>query len=288
MDVNLVYITGPVLSEGPLLVAAAICRSLQAHGFHVAPLSLCPPAPQLFACPGGGSISRHAAILAEACGQMPQARFEGGLPHRFEREFDWLVIQAQSAPAVPLKHCRHLAIAPASSGWTVDLGGRKLDLPPAPDVCLTPEILPEVEALTPYRPGLPRIGVVSWPHITNFDDFPHVPGAEWIAFPLPGKLDVIFLPDSSNTSSDAEWLGLQGLDNWLTLQTAMGCRIVSTGFPWPSARLVLNPGDIKNANRLSIAINARVSPPLPPDEDIERLASWWEDAFGAHPDSLAS
>jgi hypothetical protein len=285
--VNLVYLTGPAGLQGPFLAATAICRSLHAHGFRVAPLYLGPPAAQRFPCTGGGSISRYAAILAEACGQLPQTRFEGGAPDLFDREFDWLVIQSPQIPPTPLDHCRTLTVSPDGAGWTVDLGGRTLSLPPAPDICLAPELTPEVEALPPYLPGSPRIGVVSWPHIANFDDFLHVPGAEWIAFPLPGRLDVIFLPDSSDRTSDTEWLGLQGIDNWLMLQTAMGCRIVSTGFPWPSARRTFGPGEIRDANQLSIALGARVSPSLPPDGDIDGLARWWEDAFGSHPDSLA-
>ncbi len=284
---NLVYITGPDPCQGPLLIAAAICRSLQLHGFHVAPLSLCPPAAQRFPCPGGGSVSRNAAILAEACGQLPQARFEASAAHRFEREYDWLVILAGHPPATPLDHCRILSVSPRQDGWTVRLGGRDLELPRAPEICLTPEALPEVEALPPYRPGAPRVGVVSWPHITNFADFLNVPGAEWIAFPLPGKLDVILLPNSSDVASDTEWLGLQGLDNWLALQSAIGSRIVSTGFPWPSARLRLQPGDIQDSNQLSLALGARITAPLPPDGDINNLAQWWEDAYGSHPDDLA-
>lgn len=284
--VNLVCITGPDPCHGPLLVAAAVCRSLLSHGFHVAPLSLCPPAAQKFPCPGGGSVSRNAAILAEACGQLPQARFEASAIHRFEREYDWLVILAPDPPATPLEHCRVITVARSGDGWAVDLGTRTLSLPAAPEICLTPKVLPEVEALPPYRPGAPRIGVVSWPHITNFDDFLHVPGTEWVAFPLPGKLDVILLPDSSEIASDTEWLGLQGLDNWLTLQTAMGCRIVSTGFPWPSARLQLQPREIQDSNRLSLALGARISAPLPPDGDIDSLAHWWEEGFGFHPDDL--
>ncbi len=284
---NHVLVTGPSQGSQPSLAAIAICRSLRAHGFRVAPLYLGPPAEQRFPCPGGGSISRHAAILAEACGLLPQVRFEGSPAIEFGQEFDWLVIDAAAGLPAPLDHCRTLRIDPQCQGWTVTAGAATIILPPAPPVELTPQVSPEVEALPEYRPGYPRIGVLSCPHITNFDDFLDVPGAEWIAFPLPGKLDVILLPASSGHASDTEWLGIQGLDNWLTLQKAMGCRMVSTGFPLPGIKPSLAPGDLRDPNKLSLAIGARVPAPLPSDEDINRLAEWWEAAFGTRPELLA-
>jgi hypothetical protein len=284
--VNYVLLTGSTSDPGLSLVTAAVCRSLHLHGFRVAPLYLGPPTQQTFACPEGGRVSRPAAILAEACGILPEARFEGINPSEFGRDFDWLVIQADEFND-PLDHCRRLAVSNDGPGYLVTGDNFNLQLPAPPDVILTPEILPEVEALPPYRPGLPRIGVVSLPHITNFDDFLKVPGAEWIAFPLPGRLDVIFYPDTSHLDSDNEWLGLQGLDNWLTLQRAMGCRMVSTGYPLPGARARLDPGDLKDANKLSLALGAKVQTPLPDESSLGLLARWWETAFGAHPDLLA-
>ncbi len=284
---NHVLVTGPAQSSQPSPVAVAIVRSLNLHGFRVAPLYLGSPASQRFSCPEGGTVSRHAAVLSEACGLLPQARFEGSGADDFGQEFDWLVIDAPAGLPTALDHCRELRIEPRGDGWMVTSGTETLHLPPPPDVQLEPWISPEVEALPEYRPGYPRIGVLSCPHITNFDDFLQVPGAEWIAFPLPGKLDVILLPTSSGQASDTEWLGLQGLDNWLTLQKAMGCRIVSTGFPFLGVQPSLAPGDLRDPNKLSLAIGARVAAPLPSDEDINRFATWWETAFGAHPEQLA-
>ncbi len=284
---NHVLVTGPAQGSGPSLIAIAIARSLTLHGFRVAPLYLGTPAAQRLACPEGGTVSRHAAILSEACGLLPQARFEGRGAGEFGQEFDWLVIDAPTGLPAPLNHCRELKIEPHGDGWTVTAGAATLRLPPAPAVELTPRISPEVEALPEYRPGLPRIGILSCPHITNFDDFLNVPGAEWIAFPLPGKLDVILIPASSDQASDAEWLALQGLDNWLTIQKAMGCRMVSTGFTVQGVKPSLDTGGLRDPNKLSLAIGARVAAPLPSDEDINRLAEWWEASFGAHPERLA-
>jgi hypothetical protein len=284
--VNYVVLTGSTSGPGLSLVTAAVARSLHLHGFRVAPLYLGPPTQQTFPCPEGGTISRPAAILAEACGILPEARFEGLNPSAFGRDFDWLVVQAAEFNQ-PLEHCRRLAVSPHGPGYQITGDNLNLQLPAPPEVTLSPEILPEVEALPPYRPGLPRIGVVSLPHITNFDDFLKVPGAEWIAFPLPGRLDVIFYPDTSSLDSDNEWLGIQGLDNWLTLQRAMGCRMVTTGYPLPGAYARLTPGDIKDPNRLSLALGAKVQPPLPDESSLDLLALWWETAFGAHPDLLA-
>lgn len=284
---NHVLVTGPAQGSAPSLVAVAIARSLSLHGFRVAPLYLGSPDTQTFPCPEGGTVSRPAAVLSEACGLLPQARFEGSAVDTFGQEFDWLVIDAPAGLASTPNHCRELTIEPQGDGWLVTTGATTLLLPPAPPVELTPRISPEVEALPEYRPGLPRIGVLSCPHIANFDDFLHVPGAEWIAFPLPGKLDVILIPASSDHASDTEWLGLQGLDNWLTLQKAMGCRMVSAGFPITGVKPSLAPGDLRDLNTLSLAIGARVAPPLPSDGDINRLAEWWEAGFGAHPEQLA-
>jgi len=285
--VNSVVLTGAASEPGLSLVTAAVCRSLHVHGFRVAPLYLGPPAQQTFPCPEGGKVTRPAAILAEACGVLPEARFEGTKPSEFGRDFDWLVVQCAEWTE-PLDHCRRLTVSTDGPGYLVTGDNINLKLPAPPALPLTPEILPEVNALPPYRPGAPRIGVVSLPHITNFDDFLHVPGTEWIAFPSPGTFDVIFMPDSADVASDTEWLGLQGLANWLTLQTATGCRIVSTGFPWPPARLSLRPGTIQDPNRLALTLGVRISAPLPPDSDINHLAHWWEDAFGSHPDVLAA
>ena len=194
-NVNYFVLTGSS-SPGLSLVTAAVARSLRLRGFRVAPLYLGPPAQQTFPCPEGGTVSRPAAILAEACGILPEARFEAVNPSAFGRDFDWLVVQAAEFNR-PLDHCRRLAVSQDGPGYLISGDGFHLRLPAPPEVTLSPEILPEVEALPPYRPGVPRIGVVSLPHITNFDDFLKVPGAEWIAFPLPGRLDVIFYPETS-------------------------------------------------------------------------------------------
>lgn len=283
---NYVVLTGDPSSPGLSLAAAAVCRSLHLHGFRVAPLYLGPPAQQTFPCPEGGKLTRPAAILAEACGILPEARFEATDPSEFARDFDWLVIQAQGFNK-PLDHCRRLAVSEDGPGYLISGDDFRLKLPAPPAVTLSPEILPEVEALPPYRPGVPRIGVVSLPHITNFDDFLRVPGAEWIAFPLPGKLDVIFYPDTSDLASDNEWLALQGLENWLTLQRAMGCRMATTGYPLPGAQARIRPGDLKDPNKLSLALGAKVQAPLPEESSLDLLAHWWDSAFGAHPDLLA-
>jgi hypothetical protein len=284
--VNYVVLNGPASGPGLSLAAAAVCRSLHLHGFRVAPLYLGPPAAQTFPCPEGGKITRPAAILAEACGILPEARFEGAKPSEFGRDFDWLVIQA-AAFNEPLDHCRRLAVSSDGPGIQITGDGFTLNLPAPPAVTLSPEILPEVEALPPYRPGAPRIGVVSLPHITNFDDFLRVPGAEWIAFPLPGRLDVIFYPDTSDLASDNEWLSLQGLDNWLTLQRAMGCRMATTGYPLPGAQARIRPGGLKDPNQLSLALGANVQPPLPEESSLDLLAAWWDSACAAHPGLLA-
>lgn len=283
---NYVVLAGDPSSPGLSLVTAAVCRSLHLHGFRVAPLYLGPPAAQTFPCPEGGKVTRPAAILAEACGILPEARFEGVAPSEFGRDFDWLVVQTAEFNQ-PLDHCRRLAVSKDGPGYLVTGDDFHLKLPAPPAVALSPEVLPEVEALPPYRPGTPRIGVVSLPHITNFDDFLKVPGAEWIAFPLPGKLDVIFFPGTSDLASDNEWLSLQGLDNWLTLQRAMGCRMVTTGYPQPGAQARLKPGDLQDPNHLSLALGAKVQAPLPDESSLDLLAGWWEGAFGTHPDKLA-
>ncbi len=63
--------------------------------------------------------------------------------------------------------------------------------------------------------------------------------------------------------------------------------MVSTGFPLTGVKPSLAPGDLRDPNTLSLAISARVAAPLPPDEDINRLAEWWEAGFGARPEQLA-
>src|SRR5262245_40996177 len=76
MPARVFVVTSESAGEGKTHVAAGLARWLRSRGHHVVPLHLSSRAGDVLPCPGSGSVSRAAAILAEACGLAPSTDFE--------------------------------------------------------------------------------------------------------------------------------------------------------------------------------------------------------------------
>lgn len=227
-------------------------------------------------CPGGGRVTRAAALLAEACGLAPSPEFDSGWDavDGLLQQHDIVVVEAASAESAPdrsievalRRHERSIEVLPGGS-----LPLFEPDLMPAPD--------PELESLPPWRLGAgPRVGVISLPHITNFGEYRAFRGAEWLASPAAGRFGLVFIPGSSNEPSDLEWLQETGLLTWLAGQMQSGAMVVVTGWQDPGSLGVATPrlalGDLLDYRAVSSLLGLRLPMPLPPDDLLERLGEW--------------
>lgn len=256
-------------------VAGALGACLARQGWRVAPLSAPAAAPPLSERIGGTTNSRLACVLAEACHLGPEDRFVchgGDIAKALEalNDFETVIALGLDAP-----NALRLTVTENVEGLRVALSADSLGvLSAVPAEDLFPADAPELSALPLQVPGRPRIGIVSLPHITNFPAYSVIRGSEWIAGILPGNFDVILLPESGNVPSDRQWLGEQGLHEWLVMQKLSGCRLVAfSGGLAPQAR-VEDPDAVQDYRQLSAIIGARIPAPLPSEEDYDRLAAW--------------
>lgn len=253
-------------------VATGLARSFVRQGFTVLPW--CP-------APGEGDCPRTLAILADACRTFPDSDFQSPGP-----EVPALFQTADLTVALtpPSDGAATLSVATDDLGIDLQLpGGGPASLPHPRIDALIPEIPPEIAALPLYRPGLPRYGVISVPHIEHFGDYLVLRGAEWIATPTHGKFDAVFFPLTSHPESDREWLSLQGLDEWLFTQRALGCKLYSTGTPLIQHTTDLPRETLLSPAALSAVLGVRLPAPLPDDHVLEALADWWDGSDGAAP-----
>lgn len=267
------YITGPE-AEATLRIASGAARALTRQGFAVMPWCPRPAEPSQ-----AEQASRALAILADACRLFPDEDFAqpGEEPPAMCHRADLTVALAPPPDAVA-----RLTVRQDDLGLDVGLpGGREVSFPHPRLDPLLPEYPPQVAVLPLYRVGVPRYGVVSLPHLVHFSDYAMLRAAEWVAAPMPGRFDALFFPLSSNPASDREWLALQGLDEWLFTQRAMGCVLYSTGEPVTAHTRNLPRETLLSGEELSAFLGVRFPPPMPQDEVLETLADWWDGSEAA-------
>jgi hypothetical protein len=257
-------------------MAAAAARRLRQSGHAVAPLMAAAPSGDPVACPEGGTVTRATAVLAEACGFMPEPRFENGLQAlpQLEAAFDAVVVEMPARVDAP-PSSRNIRVSRVGLELAIDGVGsfRRLD-----GVDLMPAADPELASLPPWSFGKgPRVGIVSLPRMADFSESRLLRGAEWLATPAPGVFDLILVPSSGDPQGDRGWMSEQGLDEWLVRQRLAGCRLFSAGWNWPGAQ-TLDPIFLADHRQMSRLLGRRLPAPLPDDETLDRLAAWWEAA----------
>ncbi|MBI4892626.1 MAG: hypothetical protein HY821_18520 [Acidobacteria bacterium] len=275
MASRLICVTGRDAGCGKTHFAAALGRFLVSAGHDTAPLHLSAPGSERVSCPGGGSISWPAALLAEGCRLAPAPEFESGwaaLPGLLERHEVVLV----ESPSDPPEEFTAETIRLQRNEWQITIN-RTSHLPlfqPG----LVPMTDPELEALPPWSINSgPRAGILSLPHLANFGDYSLIRGAEWMASPPPGNFGVIFVPSSTNEPSDREWLEENGLWPWLSAQAAKGAVIVTCGWSQLSAAtaaVAVNPGALTDYRLVSKVLKRKLAAPLPPEYVLDELAAW--------------
>ncbi len=255
---------------GKTHVACALSRWLLQQGVQPVPLQLSTRAGVRVSCPGGISLWRPTAMLAEACRLEADPLFESGWDRLEElgRLGDVVVVETAMEDArrsgLPVVEVERGASGLLLNGAEVPLSG---------DV-LTPEPLPEMEGLPEWEPATaPRTGVISLPHLADFSDLALMRGAEWLTAAGIGQFDFLLAPATTNAAHDALWLRETGLQSWLEEQAAQGAMVVSCGWDLPGARRVERE-DLIDYRRLSLLLGRRLAPPLPSDDTYERLAQW--------------
>jgi len=271
MSANVLVIASRQAGTGKTHLAAALCRLLRTQGHHVAPLHLSTRTGDPVACPEGGSVTRAAALLAEACGLLPEPWMDsdwGTLPSLMD-PYDTVIVEAGPNAEIP---------APFQP-LMVERSGRNLRVDGGPVLAwFSPDLMPAMHADVAELPlwtvqQAPRAAILSLPHITNFTDFRLVRASEWITVGAPGRFEVVFIPATSNEHFDLEWMKEMGLDAWLDRQRGLGCRLVVTGWDFDNAERH-EPGDLTDHVILSRILRRRVPPPLPDEETLDHLAGW--------------
>ncbi len=276
MAVRVVAVTSERAGEGKTHFAGGVARWLKTRGHHVAPLHLSARSGDPVECPGGGSVTRAAALLAESCGLAAAPEFESGWQavESLLREHDLVVVEAPAGSAAPPGSIE-LRLRSRGRRIEVATGGSlpyfEPDLMPAPD--------PDLESLPPWRFGAgPRLGVISLPHISNFGEYRAFRGAEWLASPAVGRFGIVFVPGCSNEPSDLAWMRETGLLDWLAGQAQSGARIVVSGWGDASAlagvKTQLAEGELLDYRIASRLLGLRMPAPLPAEELLERLGEW--------------
>lgn len=280
MSAKVIVISSSTRGAGKTHFAAGLACWLKEHGHHAAPLHLSPAAGDPVPCPEGGTLSRGAALLAEACGLMPEPLYESGwqtLPDLCRR-FDTVFVETATGAPVPADWpALHLS---RQSGQILPAGFASL---PEFQPDLMPDYSEELAALPLWRlPSAPRCGVVTLPHIGNFSDYQLLRGSEWLTMPAVGRFSNLFLPFTTNVAHDLEWLEESGLSAWIAEQCAGGAKLSVCGWDYPGAERC-EAGELLNFRFLSTRIGRRVPPPMPDHAMLEELAGW----FGKWP-SLAA
>lgn len=265
-----IVVTSVTAGAGKTHLACALARWLANQGYHPVPLHLsCSPAGRV-ACPGGGTVSRSAALLAEACRLQPEPLFEscwarlGEVAARGDAvivEAPWQEAQSSGLPLIRVER--------TAEGFSVN--GFPLPLFPSP---VTPAEPPELEALPEWDYATrPRTGIVSLPHLLDFRDLALLRGAEWLAAAGIGQFEFLFVPATANGPHDAAWLEETGLLSWLEQQARGGARVVSCGWEVGGARVV-ERADLTDYRRLSLLLGRRLPPPMPDDAVFDEMADW--------------
>jgi hypothetical protein len=270
MSARWIAITGKQPRCGKTHFTSALARWLVRHGHAVEVLHLGGPSLARVVAADGSTISRPAAILAEA------ALVESGGRHEDARSLEALsaaseFVLIESSGEGPSNAALTLQLSLAEGGYRLEGYGK---LPAWNGPPIVPETPPDVAEMDAWRVGgWPRVGVVSLLNLSNFSDFQILRGAEWVTAPAPGKFAVLFLPETADPIGDQAWLERQALSAWLRNQQEDGCRLVSVGWKAPGAE-VIESGDLRDHVFASRLIGRRLDPPLPAEETFDRLSAW--------------
>lgn len=263
-------VTSHAAGAGKTHVACALARWLVHSGSAPAPLHLSRPSIDQAECPGGGTVSRETALLAEACRVPPEPLMESGWEalEILASRGDFVVVESHSQqprrPQLPEVVVRRDAAAISVNGTLLPL------FQPA----VTHGIAPELEGLPPWEfLTRPRTGVVSLPHLLDFTDLALLRGAEWLTAAGIGRFEFLVVPATSDAAHDAAWLGETKLTDWLSQQAQAGATVISCGWEVPGARLMARE-DLTDYRRLSLLLGRRLPAPLPDDAVMDRLAEW--------------
>lgn len=263
-------VTSVHAGAGKTHVACGLARWLANQGFHPAPLHLGLPGLHRAACPGGGTVSRPAALLAEACRLAPEPLFESAWTRLEEvaQRGDVVIVEAQAVPGF-LGGLPQVRVERDAGGLSVN--GFPL---PAFSPALTHGAEPELEGLPEWGYATrPRIGVVSLPHLLDFRDLALLRGAEWLVEAGVGQFEFLFVPATSNAGHDAAWLEETGLGQWLRRQALGGAVVAGCGWDISGVRRVERE-DLSDYRRLSLLLGRRLAPPMPDDAVFDGLAAW--------------
>lgn len=279
MSAKVIAISSRLPGAGKTHVAAALAAWFRREGRHVAPLHLSHPDGDPYQCPEGGTVSRAAALLAEACGLPAEPMFEAGwsaLPELRLRH-DVIIAELPAGESAPAGTAA-LELTVRLQDGAIHLG----ELAPLPlfQPNLTPRCPEDVAALPPWSLiSAPRSGIISLPHLANFADFQLIRGAEWLTTGAPGRFQRIFVPASLEPAKDLDWIREAGLDIWIDGQRNSGARLISTGWAYPDAEQI-ETGALMDNWTLSRILGRRVPPPLPSEETLDRLGHWLSEAPG--------
>lgn len=272
MTAKVIVISSLLPGAGKTHFAAGLACWLKERGSHGAPIHLSVMEGDPVTCPEGGSISRAAALLAEASGLIPEPVYESGwqaIPE-LRRRFDTVFVEAPAGARIP-------------GDWpSVHLGRDNGRLFPDGFSSLTEfhhDLMPVYDAAVAGLPlwnlaGAPRCGVVTLPHMANFIDYQLLRGSEWLTAPAVGRFSHLFLPLTTNAPHDLGWLQETGLSAWIAAQRAAGTQLSVCGWDYPGADRC-EPGDLLNFQILSARIGRRVPPPMPDEAMLQQLAAWF-------------
>lgn len=255
---------------GKTHVACALARWFVHEGYAPAPLHLARRSPDRVECPGGGTVSRNAALLAEACRVPPEPLMESGWAALGElaSRSDLVIVEAgwEEAHAGGLTR---VVVDRSDAGITVN--GVALPLF-APSVTHAGAM--ELEGLPPWEyASRPRTGVISLPHLLEFADLALLRGAEWLTAAGIGQFEFLVVPATANAPHDAAWLEETGLRSWLEQQAQGGAVVISCGWEVSGAR-TMEREDLTDYRRLSLLVGRRLPAPLPDDPVLDSLAEW--------------
>lgn len=276
---NVVELGGGAPLETRIAVGCGLCRSLHRRGWRVAPLM---PAGASTASDGRaplGGVSRLTAMLSEASGVHPEPAFEvspGKVEAALEAlsHFDFVIAFEPSGRTA----CQRLLVENQGTGLRLLFGEADFELPEPPALDVFPRWDEELARLPAYRPGRPRVGIVSLPALENFAAYTGIPGAEWIAGVLPGSFDAILLPESGDSGLAVAWLAETGLSDWLMTQKLTGCRLIGFGDTYGGIARLEEAGAAADYRRLSKLLEARMPVPLPGEDEFDLLGDYWERA----------
>ncbi|MBL0161489.1 MAG: hypothetical protein IPP47_31125 [Bryobacterales bacterium] len=275
MSAKVIVVSSLTRGAGKTHFAAGLACWLKEHGHHSAPLQLSPAAGDPVACPEGGNLSRAGALLAEACGLMPEPVYESGWQAlaALRQRFDTVVVEAPAGAETP-------------GEWPVVHLGREGGLILPAGYAAMPEYQPDlmpgfgeaVEAIASLPPwslaSAPRCGVVTLPHIDNFTEYQMLRGSEWLTSPGVGRFANLFLPFTTNVASDLEWLEQTGLASWIAAQCAGGAKLSVCGWDYAGAERC-ELGDPLDFRYLSRQLGRRMAPLMPDEGTHQNLAHWF-------------